>query len=142
MMQALIEILHREQCSLVVRHDGEVSTYSKPGVRDLEHLLKHQPEVLKGALVADKVVGKAAAALMVVGGVAQVYAEVLSEKAKKKKKKAQIPYTYGTLVNAIEEGAGRCQLEAITASASTPKQAVELLFAHFRQMQSRRHLSP
>ena len=91
MMQALIEILHREQCSLVVRHDGEVSTYGKPGVRDLEHLLKHQPEVLKGALVADKVVGKAAAALMVVGGVAQVYAEVLSEKAVPFLQKAQIP---------------------------------------------------
>lgn len=142
MMQALIEILHREQCSLVVRHDGEVSTYGKPGVRDLEHLLKHQPEVLKGALVADKVVGKAAAALMVVGGVAQVYAEVLSEKAVPFLQKAQIPYTYCTLVNAIEEGSGRCPLEAITASASTPKQAVELLFAHFRQMQARRHLSP
>ena len=141
MMQALIEILHRERCSLVVRHDGEVSTYGKPGVRDLEHLLKHQPEVLKGALVADKVVGKAAAALMVVGGVAQVYAEVLSEKAVPFLKKAQIPYTYGTLVNAIEEGSGRCPLEAITASASTPKQAVELLFSHFRQMQARRHLS-
>ena len=142
MMQALIEILHREQCSLVVRHDGEVITYGKPGVRDLEHLLKHQPEVLKGALVADKVVGKAAAALMVVGGVAQVYAEVLSEKAVPFLKKAQIPSTYGTLVNAIEEGAGRCPLEAITAPASTPKQAVELLFAHFRQMQARCHLSP
>ena len=41
MMQALIEILHREQCSLVVRHDGEVSTYGKPGVRDLVKNFKY-----------------------------------------------------------------------------------------------------
>lgn len=138
-MQALIDILNREQCSLVVRHGGEVSTYGKPGVRDLEHLLKHQPELLKGAMVADKVVGKAAAALMVVGGVAQVYAEVLSQKAVPFLREAQIPFTYGTLVDAIQEGAERCQLEAITAPAITPKQAVELLFAHFRQMQALRN---
>ncbi|MGM9869416.1 MAG: DUF1893 domain-containing protein [Sodaliphilus sp.] len=138
-MQALIDILNREQCSLVVRHGGQIIIGSKPGVRDLEHLLKHQPELLKGAMVADKVVGKAAAALMVVGGVAQVYAEVLSQKAVPFLREAQIPFTYGTLVDAIQEGAGRCPLEAITAPAFTPNQAVELLFAHFQQMQARRN---
>ena len=45
-MQQLIEILRREKCSLVVKNHGIVTTYSKPGVRDLEHLLDHEPEAV------------------------------------------------------------------------------------------------
>ena len=66
-LQQLIEILHRKDCSLVVSHCGEVTTYSQKGVRDLIWLLDHEPWRLSGALVADKVVGKASAALMVLG---------------------------------------------------------------------------
>ena len=50
-MQQLIEILRREKCSLVVKNHGIVTTYSKPGVRDLEHLLDHDPEEIGRAHV-------------------------------------------------------------------------------------------
>ena len=100
-MQQLIEILRREKCSLVVKNHDIVTTYSKPGVRDLEHLLDHEPDVLKGATIADKVIGKAAAAMVVVGGVKELYAEVMSTKAIPFLEEAGIAYTYGTLVDTI-----------------------------------------
>lgn len=139
-MQQLIEILRREKCSLVVKNHGIVTTYSKPGVRDLEHLLDHEPEVLRGAVIADKVIGKAAAAMVVVGGVKALYAEVMSKKAIPFLDEAGIAYTYGTLVDTIKEEGDRCQLEKITAPATTPEETVALLRAHFEEKKMEREV--
>lgn len=139
-MQLLIEILRREKCSLVVKNHGIITTYSKPGVRDLEYLLDHEPEVLHGAVIADKVIGKAAAAMVVVGGVKELYAEVMSKKAIPFLDEAGIAYTYGTLVDTIKEEGGRCQLEKITAPASTPEETVALLRAHFEEKKREREV--
>lgn len=137
-MQQLIEILRREKCSLVVKNHGIVTTYSKPGVRDLEHLLDHDPEMLDGATIADKVIGKAAAAMVVVGGVKELYAEVISKKAIPFLEEAGIAYTYGTLVDTIKEEGDRCQLEKITAPATTPEETVALLRTHFEKKKRER----
>lgn len=137
-MQQLIEILRREKCSLVVKNHGIVTTYSKPGVRDLEHLLDHDPEMLQGATIADKVIGKAAAAMVVVGGVKELYAEVMSKKAIPFLEEAGIAYTYGTLVDTIKEEGDRCQLEKITAPATTPEETVALLRTHFEEKKRER----
>lgn len=139
-MQQLIEILRREKCSLVVKNHGIVTTYSKPGVRDLEHLLDHDPEMLQGATIADKVIGKAAAAMVVVGGVKELYAEVISKKAIPFLEEAGIAYTYGTLVDTIKEEGDRCQLEKITAPATTPEETVDLLRAHFEEKKREREV--
>lgn len=139
-MQLLIEILRREKCSLVVKNHGIVTTYSKPGVRDLEHLLDHEPEVLQGAVIADKVIGKATAAMAVVGGVKALYAEVMSKKAIPFLEEAGIAYTYGTLVDTIKEEGDRCQLEKITAPATTPEETVTLLRAHFQEKKREREV--
>lgn len=139
-MQQLIEILRREKCSLVVKNHGIVTTYSKPGVRDLEHLLDHEPEVLRGAVIADKVIGKAAAAMVVVGGVKGLYAEVMSKKAIPFLDDGGIAYSYGALVDTIKEEGDRCQLEKITAPASTPEETVALLRAHFEEKKREREV--
>ena len=139
-MQQLIEILRREKCSLVVKNHGIVTTYSKPGVRDLEYLLDHDPEMLHGATIADKVIGKAAAAMVVVGGVKELFAEVMSKRAIPFLEEAGIAYTYGTLVDTIKEEGDRCQLEKITAPASTPEETVALLRAHFEEKKREREV--
>ena len=139
-MQQLIEILRREKCSLVVKNHDIVTTYSKPGVRDLEYLLDHDPEMLHGATIADKVIGKAAAAMVVVGGVKELYAEVLSKKAIPFLEEAGIVYTYGTLVDTIKEEGDRCQLEKITAPATTPEETVALLRTHFEEKKREREV--
>lgn len=139
-MQQLIEILRREKCSLVVKNHDIVTTYSKPGVRDLEYLLDHDPEMLHGATIADKVIGKAAAAMVVVGGVKELYAEVMSKRAIPFLEEAGIAYTYGTLVDTIKEEGDRCQLEKITAPATTPEETVALLRAHFEKKKREREV--
>ena len=111
-----------------------------PVVRDLEYLLDHDPEMLHGATIADKVIGKAAAAMVVVGGVKELYAEVMSTKAIACLEEAGIAYTDGTLVDTIKEEGGRCQLEKITAPATTPEETVALLRTHFEEKKREREV--
>lgn len=81
MMQELKDKLGDEQCSLVVLHEGKIHTFEGRGVRTLYHLLDDQPELFLDAKIADKAIGRTAARMMVQGGVAEVYAEVISERA-------------------------------------------------------------
>ena len=138
-MKDLIDILHREGCSLVVEKDGEVSIYNQKGVRDLEHLLKCEPEKLRGARIADKVIGKAAAGIAVKGGVKEMYAEVLSRKALPILDDSDMRYTYGELADEIiiKEGDTRCRLEEIVSEATTADEVVETLWAHFDEMKNK-----
>ena len=48
---------------------------------DLHYLLYHDSAFLNGAYVADKIVGKAAAALMISGGVKKLYTNIISSLA-------------------------------------------------------------
>ncbi len=71
-MDELIRLLHEGGYSCVIRKE-EIRTFTQRGVADLYDLLNQHPVFLHGAQVADKVVGKAAAALMVLGGVREVW---------------------------------------------------------------------
>ncbi len=143
-MKQLIDRLHRDSCSLVVCDaQGQVTTYSKPGVRDLEDLLDHHPEVLRKARIADKVIGKAAAGMAAYGGVIEVYADVMSRKALPLLDRCGIKHSCGQLVDAIitPQDGSRCPLEQIVASCDTPESIVQTLRQHFRQMRGGTTLS-
>lgn len=81
MMNELIDTLHNEQCSLVVLHEGQISTFKGRGVRTLYNILKDEPELLYGSKLADKAIGSTAAKAMVEGGVVEVWADVISNQA-------------------------------------------------------------
>lgn len=142
-MQDLINLLHTTHCSLVVKSQGEVRTYCKKGVRDLVWLLDNEPGRLVGARVADKVVGKASAGLLVQGCVSEVYAQVMSRLAVPLLQQAGITFSYTTLVDriVIPVGDKRCPLEQIVAPAQTPQEVEHLLREHFAEMQ-RNHNKP
>ena len=77
----LVDRLRDEDASCVIRNGAETRVFRERGVKDLFRLLETDPAFLAGALVADKVVGKGAAALMVLGGVRAVHAGVVSTPA-------------------------------------------------------------
>lgn len=81
MMNELIETLQTEQCSMVLLHEGNMTTFEGRGVRTLYHLLNEEPELLFQSKVAIKAVGGTSARAMVEGGVVEVYADVISEQA-------------------------------------------------------------
>lgn len=73
---------------------NRLRTFDRRGVADLYRLLREEPEFLHGAVVADKVVGKAAAALMLLGGVAELHTDVISSKAIELLQGSSLRYAY------------------------------------------------
>ena len=105
-MHTLIPLLHQGKFSCVIRKGDEVRTFTQRGVADLFHLLTTDAPFLLGSSIADKVVGKGAAALMVKGGVAQVYADVISAPALALLQEQGIAVSYAEVVEGIRNRAG------------------------------------
>ena len=122
-MKELIDILHDEGLTLVVKSsDGVIHRYTQRGVKDLLTLVTEMPEILKDALIADKAVGKAAAACMVMGGAKQVHADVMSEPALALLQAHGIEADYSTLVDHIinRAGDGWCPMERLSRDIDNP----------------------
>lgn len=99
MMQELIDTLHNEQCSLVILHDGHIRTFEGHGMRKLYNIASDEPELLYNAKLAAKAVGHSAASTMVDGGVAEVYADYISQQAYDALKEAGIVVNYDRKFN-------------------------------------------
>ena len=122
-MKQLIDILHNEGLTLVIRDsNGEIHRFTQRGVKDLLSLVQDRPEVLRGALIADKAVGKAAAACMVVGGIGQVHADVMSEPALALLQAHGISSGYDQLVDHIinRTKTGWCPMELLSRDEDDP----------------------
>lgn len=78
MMENIIELLHLGGYSCVVVNSTEIHTFRQRGIEDLYDLHLYNARLLQGATVADRIVGIAAATLMLSGGVEFVYAEIIS----------------------------------------------------------------
>lgn len=79
----MLDMLNEQGLSLLVFNHGELTTHANRGVQDLLQLISEQPERLQGAVVADKIIGKAAAAIMATGGVREVHTNIICTPAKK-----------------------------------------------------------
>ena len=135
-MKQLIDILHDEGLTLVVKSaDGTLHRYTQRGVKDLLALVTTAPEVLHDALIADKAVGKAAAACMAVGGVRHVHADVMSEPALALLQAHGVKAEYGQLVDHIinRAGTGWCPMEQLSRDIDEPAAIIEKIkdfFSH------------
>lgn len=124
------EILHDTGCSLVVidRH-GQVHTYGSRGVADLYGIVTSGSDVLAEADLADKVVGKGAAALMVLGGIRSLHADVISRPALEMLHAAAIKVDFTKLVDGIinRAGTGPCPVETLCRPLSSPDDCLKAI---------------
>lgn len=137
-MKQLIDILHNEGLTLVIRSDdGELHRFTQRGVKDLLTLVTEQPEVLRDAILADKAVGKAAAACMALCGVKQVHADVMSEPALRLLEQYHVAASHSTLVDHIinRSGTDWCPLERLSRDEDDPAAIIEKITAFFRGQQ-------
>lgn len=125
--QAAIGRLHSERCSCVIVRGDSVTVCHGRGVSDLYRIYTTQPESLSGAFVADKVIGKGAAALMIAGGVAGVYTDLISDPALELFRSVGIEPEFARCVPNIinRNGDGICPVETlcrdcVSASACIP----------------------
>ena len=127
-MKQLIDILHSEGLTLVVKSgDGTIHRFTQRGVKDLLTLVTTAPEVLHNAIIADKAVGKAAAACMVQGGAKQVWADVMSEPAMTLLRAYRVEAECGALVDHIINRAGPdwCPMERLSREIDDPATIIQ-----------------
>jgi hypothetical protein len=135
MIQDLKEKLKEGQFSCVIEN-GCIKTFNRRGVIDLYELLTMEPDFLKGAIIADKVVGKAAAALMILGGVKELYTDKLSELALHLLQKTDIKFTYEVLVPYIINRTkdDMCPLEKRCKSIDNVEQILPVIESFLREV--------
>lgn len=118
-------ILLSSASTIAVISNGEVFTSQERGVKPLLYLLSEKKGFLKGASVADKVIGKAAALLMVLGEIKEVHTFIISEPAIKVFEKYNIPCFYDKKVDRIvnRTGDGLCPMETLCLDVDNPAEA-------------------
>ena len=127
--EALIESLFTHKYSCVIRNGDEIRVFRGRGVKDLYRLLRDDRRFLDGAFVADKVVGKGAAALMILGGVAGLHADVISRPALELLDTSPVRVSYTLEVPRIvnRTRTGLCPVETLCRDCTDAAEALPLI---------------
>ena len=129
-------LLKSTDSTLCVVSGDDVFTSHERGVKPLLHLLTEKKGFLKDASVADKVIGKAAALLMVLGEIKEVHTLIISEPAIKVFEKHNIPCFYDKKVDRIinRTGDGLCPMETLCINVEEPQEAFEKILEKISKM--------
>lgn len=114
--------------SCVLFKNGTAYTSTLKGVAPLVNWLNEGLDI-QGFSAADKIVGKAAAMLFVLGKIREIYAPVMSESALHLLTKNGIYASCNTLVPMIinRAGTGQCPMENAVAEVEDPAEALAVL---------------
>lgn len=126
----LKDILLKENHTLVIyKNNASVITSNDRGVNSLIKLIKEDKSQLSGSLIADKVIGKAAALLMIYAGVKEIYAPIISKPALQTLLKHNVKIYYDKEVERIinRKGDGLCPMETLCLDIEKPEEAYLLL---------------
>lgn len=131
------EIKDGKSNCIIVQGD-EILKFILPGVKTLMTILKENPEVLKDSIVFDKVVGKGAAALMILGEVSEIYAEIISENAINLLKTTDIKFRYNKKIPYIENKnkTGLCPIENLSLTSNEPTEIYKKIQCFLSAMNS------
>lgn len=108
-----------------VLKDGRFFKSYERGIKPIMEQLKDDAHFFENAILADKVVGKAAAFLAVYSKVSGVYAKTVSAPALSVLKEYNIPCEFDCLVERIENRTktGLCPMESLCMNITTPEDA-------------------
>ena len=119
-----ISEIEKGESSCIILKGNDILRFSLPGVAALLTILKDKPEILKDAVVFDKIVGKGAAALMIKGGVKEIYADIISKAASILLSENHIEFSFRKLVPVIrnKENTGICPIEELSIPYDNPEE--------------------
>jgi ParB/RepB/Spo0J family partition protein len=137
-LQDLIAIQTQGNYSCVILNGDKPRTFNQRGVADLYDLLHNEPALLKGATMVDKVVGKGAAALMIVGNIKRLHTRIICTPALEMLRKAGVEVTFDQEVEYIYNipRTGWCPLEARCKDAKTAEECMPLIADFVKSMKA------
>lgn len=134
------DLLINEDYSLVIYKDGRIILTSREkGLKPLMMAIAQYKEEIKGAILADKIIGKAGALLAIHGGISEVYAHTISDCAKDILNKNGIRLESNRVVPYIinREGTDKCPMEKLVENIEVPEEAYKAIIDFIsRQMKS------
>jgi hypothetical protein len=122
--------LHEKRLTLSIVKGGEiVFEAGSRGISGLLGAIEDLGDNLRGASVADKVVGKAVALLCIYAGVEAVYASILSGRARALLEENSILVEFDTLVQSVLDAdkIAACPFEELAAEIADPEEAYRRL---------------
>lgn len=121
---------HRASC-VVIKDSSIVHMAEGKGVAPLLSLYTEQPEKLEGVVVIDKIIGKAAAMILVQGEAAGAYGLVMSAAAKDYLDQYQIKADYELCVDMISnrDQTGICPIERSVLEIENAEEGIEAIRA-------------
>ena len=132
-MKELIELIKGDECRGAIRcADGSVHKFTHRGVVDLFKLVVESGVSLRGAVAADRVIGRGAALLMIKGGVSRGHAFMMSKSARQVLHAAGVDCSCDQEVEHIanRDGTDICPVEKATVNTVDPDEAAEKI-RHF-----------
>lgn len=135
----LIQILKQENASCIIQKGDQIFVEKGVGLKPLMMHLGENPLFFQGASVADKVIGKAAALLLLASEVHCVYGEIMSEAAVALLKKYKVPFAYGQKVPYIQNRTqtGLCPLEQAVLDIEDPSLAMTRVEVSIAELMSK-----
>lgn len=123
-LAALIRQLDENNYSCIIKNNDVTQSFTQRGVFDLHDLVEKKDEILKGGYIADKIVGKGAASMMIIGGIKAVRTHVISLNALNLLKEHNVIVHYDTVVETINNrtNTGMCPVETRVKDCTTLEQ--------------------
>lgn len=114
---------------VIIQNNKIVRTASGQGISPLISIYENNPDILKGAFIVDKIIGKAAAMMIILGGAERAYGEIMSASAYEYLKDRGCRAECGKQINAVinRSGSGICPLERSVLNIDDPETGYHLL---------------
>ncbi|MBN2335634.1 DUF1893 domain-containing protein [Candidatus Bathyarchaeota archaeon] len=138
-MNHYLDELERTGNSLMVYREGTLIFQSaNKGIRPHLEAIERHGERLHGTLMVDKIVGRAAALLILYSRAAGAVAGVMSEPGKQVLDLHGLPYTFQELVEHIKMEDGRiyCPFERMVQGISDPAEAYRAIVEKMSKLRS------
>ena len=132
------ELIGTGRAECVVLKDGRIAAVERGrGVSPLLRLYDRDRSVLRGGIVVDKVIGRAAAAIAICGGAEFVHGRIMSEDAQSFLKDNGIPSSCTQMVKRIlnQRRNGLCPLERSVLDITDPAAALAALRRRVEELQ-------
>ncbi len=124
------KLLIERELSLIIIRNGKLLFQSKEkGLHPLLRVIEDKKEKIEGGSLADKIIGRAAAMLIVYGGIREVYTPLLSNSASPILEEAGINCQFEKSVPAIlnEDKTQICPMEKLSQRFTSPCELFEAL---------------
>ena len=121
--------LTESNATFVMIRSGNTEASEMRGVAPILRLLREDRDALEGGYVADKVIGKAAALLLMYGRIKALYTKVISRHALSVLEGSGIEVVYDKLVPYVinRDGTDMCPMEKLVLGIENPEEAFEVL---------------